>query len=493
MDPKLLKKVAERYRELGALVEKPDGGSMILAPFAAAVGDDAAQDTVAPEVERDVAFVGKSLANFPARAAEKGNRLEELREMYRKTGVDEKLLRDDAADNGAPGFADRLMTLTASDESQDRYGDRILVDGTLQVGKGADATTKKFGKGWQTKVYMQRNPVFMAFHQYNPSMSGWPYAGIPLGQCLDVWADQVRGGRKRLRQTVLWDTGESQPIAPQMMAAFGARSMRSFSVGFLPEEYYRPQTPEERALLGLGEYGVIYGQAELLEVSAVAIPANSGCTDEKMLGGLREFADQVQDIAPELAYQIRSWAPAEEKPVSVTITPLRLKSDANVSDAVLEAAGLKQRKKKPSAANMGNPICPTCEGGNLTCKDCGTEHKGKKGTPPDEDDDAKALVAILARLTPQQTELVRETLGIRAMVPVTLPDAGLAASAERMSAAVQELEETFRAIAERLPPPAPVAPGPPSGDATVIHDSENDDLYREVLGINERTAALLTK
>lgn len=299
----------ERYRKLGAAVDGPEG-PMFMAPFAAPGSEDAT-----PGPERDVAFLGLRLSDYPARTVAGVSRLEELRGMAARAGIPEELLRDDTQD-GVQGFADRLMTLTASDESRDRYGDRILTDGTLQVGKDPAVPPKKFGKGWQLDTYVKKNPVFMAFHQYAPSMSGWPYAGIPLGTCLDAWTE-TKGKRKRLRQTVLWDTGAAQPIAPNMMASYRSRGMRSFSVGFVPEKSYSPQDNDERAELDLGPYGCIYGQCELLEVSAVAIPANPNCTDEKMVEDLLGFADGVQDAAPELAYQIRSWAPNTRTSVQI--------------------------------------------------------------------------------------------------------------------------------------------------------------------------------
>lgn len=298
--------IAERYEKLGALAKRKDGSTMFLHPHSspAAVADD-------PLPELDVAFLGKGLANYPPRVKDAAaNRLEELRDLCKVAGVAEHLLRDDPEQGD--GFADRLMTITSSDETRDRYGDRILVDGSLTL---KDGTTKKFGKGWQTKTYTKQNPVFMLFHEYSPFFSSNPWAGIPAGQAVDVFTDQ-KGPRKRLRKTILWDDGSSQPMAPLVRNGYRARSMRSFSVGFKPIRLYMPADAEERAALDLGEYGVIFGESELLETSAVSIPANPMATDEKgwdveVARGLATLADQVDGsgLAPEYAYAIRSFLP----------------------------------------------------------------------------------------------------------------------------------------------------------------------------------------
>ena len=336
------KHLFDRYRELGAVLERKDG-PLLIQPYAS-------------ESEEDVAFLGVKYAEYPARVVGRGaNRLEELRSIAAARGIPAVLLHDMPEGEGM-GFADRLMTLTSSDETTDRYGDRILVFGTLP---DKDGKIKKYGNGWQTDTYMAKNPVFMAFHQYTPAQSAYPFAGIPLGQALDTWQEtDAKTGRNRLRKTVLWDNGESQPIAPKMMAAYQARNMRSFSVGFLPKKYYSPQDQEEREFLGLGQYGVIHGEQELLETSAVAIPANPNCTDEKMRAGARAFAADVREVAPELADEIEDAIPSETHPVSVTLTPTMLEVHAfdNISPGIARVLGIKARGVVP--ANVSTKLAP---------------------------------------------------------------------------------------------------------------------------------------
>lgn len=225
------------------------------------------------------------LKDQPARGVVEGaeNRLAELLALAAAAGVD-------AATD--PTFEERLLTFTASDETRDRYGDVILVDGKL----GA----KRYGKGWQLKEY-KKNPVFMPFHSYDT---------IPLGMAVDTWTETEP--RKRLRQTVLMDNGEANPAAPQVLAAYRKRILRTVSVGFMPthDRIYIPDNEEERTAWNLGPYGYLFAEQELWENSAVSIPANPNARLEGMSGAevarMMRFSDELKDTSPELSYQLRS-------------------------------------------------------------------------------------------------------------------------------------------------------------------------------------------
>jgi hypothetical protein len=322
-----VRKLADRYKTLGAHVDR-GGSDVLLQPYAVA---DSELET-SPECYHAV----------PARVAKMINRLEELRGLAKAAGIPEHLLRDEGSD-GKAGFADRLLTFTASDETRDRYGDRILVDGTLTM---KDGTIKKFGKGWQLGNFL-RNPVFMPFHSYST---------LPLGQALDTYTDQ-KGKRKRLRMTVLMNDGSANPLAPLITASYKARDMRTVSVGFMPLKAYYPEDAEERAALDLGQYGYIFGEQELWENSAVAIPANPNATDEKdvdpaQVAGLMRLADAAQDIEPGFALQLRNALPSTRTSVIVPALPapaVRLvvvgeESNPNVTAvlATLAAAGIQR-------------------------------------------------------------------------------------------------------------------------------------------------------
>ena len=286
-----------------------------------------------------------------ARILEHGiTRLEELRGIALRMGISKEKTEDDT-DDDTLGFKDRLVTFTASDETVDRYGDIISVDGRLNGKEFPGVDGKGKAKGWLTKTYQQKNPVFMAFHEYAPFLSGSPFAGMPIGQALDTWPEVPGDGskaagkikRKRLRQTVLFSDGSSNPLAPMFLNAYKIeRTMRSVSVGFMPQVAHRPDNDEEAKELGLGK-GVLFLQQELWENSAVSIPANPNAVQEHLARsfdmtnpkGVKRFADGVADLAPEFAYAIRSVMPTERKVFEIKPIPDPVRDNAMALDAAL--------------------------------------------------------------------------------------------------------------------------------------------------------------
>lgn len=281
-----LQALIARYRDAGAYVEREGGQGVLLAAGGVDLED------------------GAELASQPARGALASlepapkTRLDELRAMAAALAVPAVTLEADA-------FADRMLTFTASDESVDRYGSRILVDGTWEG--------KKHGKGWNLKAF-GKNPVFMPFHSYST---------VPLGLAVDTWTDE-KGGRKRLRQTVLMDDGQANPAAPFILAAYKSRLMRAVSVGFWPNKVVEPDD-EERERWKLGRFGVLYAEQELWEVSAVAIPANPAALveglDFERGDELEGLAVSVAPVYPDLAYQIRDVRKSLAPAVAVAAPP----------------------------------------------------------------------------------------------------------------------------------------------------------------------------
>lgn len=187
------------------------------------------------------------------------NRLEELRGLAIRAGEDEARAKSE-------DFADRLFTFTGSDDSVDRYGCRVLVDGKLGG--------KEYGSGWDLRNY-KKSPRFMEFHDYRT---------MPIGRAVDVWTD-VKRNRNRLRFTILMDPGfENGGVsesATQWTRAFKSRLVDTVSVGWLPRKMHRPADEDERKQLGLGPYGVLFTDNELLELSGVPIPGNANAREEK--------------------------------------------------------------------------------------------------------------------------------------------------------------------------------------------------------------------
>ena len=107
-------------------------------------------------------------------------------------------------------------------------------------------------KGWKLDNF-KKNPVFMLSHQHS---------GLPIGTVPDVRVDG-----KQLLSAVTFDSGD--PVAMQVKGKYERGVMRAVSVGF------RALSFEERLDEGRVA-GLTFKESELLEISAVSVPAHPG-------------------------------------------------------------------------------------------------------------------------------------------------------------------------------------------------------------------------
>ena len=151
-----------------------------------------------------------------------------------------------------------LTMFVASEESEDRMGDIIEVD------------------GWDFSEF-KKNPVFMLHHDH---------AILPIGNVRILKKDG-----KQLLAGVEWDTED--PLAAFVQGKYQRGFMRAVSVGFRPLEMEH------------SDKGYRFKKQELLELSAVAVPAHPHAL-AKMMGG-KKFSIIVPEIvlveepAPKLA------------------------------------------------------------------------------------------------------------------------------------------------------------------------------------------------
>ena len=131
---------------------------------------------------------------------------------------------------------DKPFVFVASEESQDRLGDVITA------------------LGWDLAGF-KKNPVFLWVHDY------WT---APLGTVPKVWVE----GRQLLN-LVEWD--EADEFARQIKGKYERRILRAESVGFRAMEF------EENT-----QGGITFTKQELLEISAVPIPAHPGALAKAM-------------------------------------------------------------------------------------------------------------------------------------------------------------------------------------------------------------------
>ncbi len=163
--------------------------------------------------------------------------LEDLEDYRRGRGVAPVIYKAGFAKPSEPG---QPMVFVASEEAQDRLGDIISVG------------------GWELDTFRQ-NPVFFWVHDHSRP---------PIGTVPRVWVE-----RKQLLNTVKWDS-EADPFAREIQGKYERRVLRAESVGFRALEFD-----------GTKAGGIHFTRQELLEISAVPIPAHPAALTKFMAGG----------------------------------------------------------------------------------------------------------------------------------------------------------------------------------------------------------------
>jgi HK97 family phage prohead protease len=159
-----------------------------------------------------------------------------------------------------PGLSTHVLDFVSSDETLDRYSEIISAS------------------GWDLANY-QRNPVFQNAHQYGDVI-------FTLGKAL---VTEVQGGQ--LRQRIQFAT-DINPMARIAYGLYRGKFLNAVSVGFVP---IRWENGTDKT-----SYRRKYLEQELLEVSAVGIPANPNALAMAYKSGaieksdLRELSDLIR-------------------------------------------------------------------------------------------------------------------------------------------------------------------------------------------------------
>jgi len=164
---------------------------------------------------------GRDMAEDVANGAANGVVMEE-------GGVAASIGKDGEGGEGGPP-----LTFVISNEEVDRHGDVVVA------------------QGWRLQAYL-RNPVLLWAHNY----------GLPaIGRALAVWPEP---GQLLARMEFA-----PAPFAREVAALYRSGYQQGVSVGFQPLRYEERRDPVTGAFLG-----VRFLEQELVEVSAVPVPAN---------------------------------------------------------------------------------------------------------------------------------------------------------------------------------------------------------------------------
>ena len=164
-----------------------------------------------------------------------------------------------------------VLDFISSDETLDRYDEIISAS------------------GWRLENY-QRNPVFQNAHQYGDII-------FTLGKALIT---EIRPGRTSSASPHLFQRIEfATDVNPMARIAYGlykGKFLNAVSVGFIPMKWEngnagesKVQSPKSKV-----EYRRRYLEQELLEVSAVGIPANPNALQLGLKAGAIQKADLVE-------------------------------------------------------------------------------------------------------------------------------------------------------------------------------------------------------
>ena len=172
-----------------------------------------------------------------------------LRSLLQVEVRDATVSVDGQAETGTPGPASAILDFIASTATVDRYHEIIEP------------------AGWRLDSY-RRNPVFQNAHNYGDIL-------FTLGKALSTEVRTVGGGQA-LCQRIQFAT-EVNPVARIAYGLYKGGFLNAVSVGFIPLRWEDPPPPSCSGAAS-GSIGAAprrrYLEQELLEVSAVAIPAN---------------------------------------------------------------------------------------------------------------------------------------------------------------------------------------------------------------------------
>lgn len=155
------------------------------------------------------------------------------------------------------------LTMVASSQDVDRHGDTIIQS------------------GWNLKPYA-KNPVILNSHNYYDATE-------VIAKAKKTW---IEGEGKKSKLLQIWEFAvDANPKAKIIFDLYAGGFLHASSVGFIPRKFQ--ENPD-----GSKNWYVIE-EAELLEVSAVSVPANATATLAKSIGvdesELRKVVKVIED------------------------------------------------------------------------------------------------------------------------------------------------------------------------------------------------------
>lgn len=185
---------------------------------------------------------------------------------------------------------DRVLTFLATDETQDRAGDIVRVDG---------GNVKRF----------MENPVFLVQHY-----------GLPVARVLSMKkisnSESSPNGKAWIAKVYFPEDDEE---SVEIFNKYKNGVLSAVSIGFKAKKVNNPSDETERKKIGLGAYGWEILEWEMLELSAAAIPCNPNALRVKSMQPLQDNSkvlDAINAINDRLDAIEKAVKKPEEKEIS---------------------------------------------------------------------------------------------------------------------------------------------------------------------------------
>jgi len=166
----------------------------------------------------------------------------------------------------------RQLNMIGSDESVDRDGDVIMVN------------------GWDLNNFL-KNPVFLWSHVYHGPES------VPLARAIKVIKRRTPA---RLDFVLQFPTEGINPFADMILSLYNEKIINASSVGFIPREW-KPMDENSSEMDMMFGAGRRFVKQELLELSGCAVPCNPAALQNAVKGFLH------QQTTKEHLQQVVNW------------------------------------------------------------------------------------------------------------------------------------------------------------------------------------------
>lgn len=264
--------------------------------------------------------------------------------------------------------SDRTLRFIGSDETPDRDGDVISVN------------------GWDLKNYV-KNPVFLWAHDYSIP---------PIGRALNVYKD-----KGKLMFDIQFPEKGVYPFADLVYNLYKGGFMNATSVGFVGKE---AEARDDKEVEDVPEWrrGVKFTKQELLELSAVPVPSNpSAIQQAKSLGMVSddvynslmgfingEFVNNNEHIGVKTMKGIKSVFESTEKEATTGTETPEVKANKTEESAEPETEKQTPVQEEGEKASDQDTVDANgeCDCGKADCEYCKKDKSNGEGETSDEDE-----------------------------------------------------------------------------------------------------------